>query len=172
MNQNTTPRLWITLAAIVVFLIFLYFYQPFESYLLQQIPNIRFANVIFWFASLVGIVGYVVAHWQSFRRHIFENGSGLTTEVLIFDSLQIAILIAVIFAAGATLQAVVKLGEHLVQRSGIIDGDFGMKLLAVILLVILVILFVLLHHMVRAFRHGWVGRRSPPGISHLQPPGR
>ncbi|MGI9452571.1 MAG: hypothetical protein ACR2QH_18300, partial [Geminicoccaceae bacterium] len=94
MIQDTTPRLWITLVAIVILLIFLYFYQPFESYLLQQIPNIRFANVIFWFASLVGIVSYGVAHWQSFRRHIFQNGSSGGTEALIVDSLQSAILIA------------------------------------------------------------------------------
>jgi uncharacterized membrane protein len=171
MTQETTPRFWITLITVAVLLIFLYFYQPFERYLIEQIPLIRFANVIFWFASLVGIIGYVVAHWQSFRRHIFENGS-LGAEALIFDSLQIAILVAVIFAAGATLQAVVKLGEHLVQGGGIIDGDFGMKLLAVILLVILAILFVLLHHVVRMFRHGMAERRPLSGISRSQPPGR
>ena len=55
--------------ALVIVLIFLYFYPPFEAYLAAAIPEIRFTNVIFWFASLVGIIAYVVSHWSSFRRY-------------------------------------------------------------------------------------------------------
>ncbi len=86
-------------------------------------------------------------------------------ETLLFDSLQVSILVAVIFCAGGTLQAVAMLGEHLVGRGAIVGGEFGEKLLAIILMVILAILFYLLHHVVRAFRDGWTTRRAPPRSS-------
>ncbi len=159
------PRFWIVLVGVVIVLIFLYFYQPFEAYLSESIPRIHFYNVIFWFAALVAVVGYAVAHWQSFRLNILRGVSELDVEGLVFDTLQIAILTAVIFAAGATLQAVEMLGEHLINRGPIIDPVFGEKLLAIVLLVILAILFTLLHHLVRAFRVGWHPRRPPPRAS-------
>ena len=152
-------RFWIGVIAVIILLIFLYFYQPFESYLTAHIPQIHFSNVVFWFASLVGVVGYVIAQWQSFRARIFRHVSELNVDNLLFDTLQASILIAVIFAAGATLQAVEALGEHLVNRQPIIDPSFGGKLLAIILLVILALLFCLLHYMVRAFRDGWTSQR-------------
>lgn len=159
------PRFWVGLIALIILLIFLYFYKPFETYLVANIPGIHFSNVLFWFASLVGVVGYVVAHWQSFRNEIFRRVSELSVENLVFDSLQATILIAVIFFAGATLQAVEILGAHLVNRGAIIDPVFGRQLLAIVLLVIMAILFFLLHHVVRAFRYGWAGRRQPPGMA-------
>ena len=51
------------------------------------------------------------------------------------------------------------------SRGQIIDGAFGEKILAIILLVILAILFYLLHHAVRGFRVGWQPRRPPPRVS-------
>lgn len=156
------PRFWIILVGIVILLIFLYFYQPFEKYLSESIPRIHFNNVIFWFASLVGVIGYAIAHWQSFRKNMVRAATSLDVEGLVFDTLQIAILTAVIFTAGATLQAVEMLGEHLLDRGPIIDPVFGEKLLAIILLVILAIAFYLLHHLVRGFRVGWQPRRPPP----------
>jgi len=155
-------RFWIGLVAVIILLVFLYFYRPFEAYLIVNIPRIHFSNIVFWFASLVGIVTFVVAHWQSFRTSIFANVRELDVDALVFDTLQAAILVAVIFCAGATLQAVEMLGEHLVARGTIIDRAFGEKLLAIILLVFLAILFFLLHHVVRAFRFGWTPRRAPP----------
>ena len=159
------PRFWIVLVGIVILLIFLYFYRPFESFVSESIPRVHFSNVIFWFASLVGVIGYAIAHWQSFRRNIFRGLGELDAEGLVFDTLQVAILIAVIFAAGATLQAVAMLGEHLINRGAIIGPVFGAKLLAIIVLVILAILFYLLHHVVRSFRVGWQPRRPPPRAS-------
>ena len=156
------PRYWIVLVGIIILLIFLYFYQPFESYLAESIPNIHFYNIVFWFASLVGVIGYAIAHWQSFRRNIHQGVAELDVSGLVFDTLQIAILIAVIFCAGATLQAVEMLGEHLMNRGSIVGPVFGEKLLAIILLVILAVIFYLLHHVVRSFRVGWRPRRPPP----------
>ena len=157
------PRSWMTLIAIVILLIFLYFYRPFESYLVAQIPQIHFYNVVFWFVSLVGIIAYVVAHWETYRNEIFHAENEIKVENLVFDTLQAAILVAVIFFAGATLQAVEMLGEHLINRGPIIDPGFGRRLLSIIVLVILAILFYLLHRLVRAFRTGWSPRRPHPG---------
>ena len=159
------PKFWIGLIALIIFLIFLYFYKPFETYLVARIPGIHFSNVVFWFASMVGIVGYVIAHWQNFRSHFGRAGGALNVEALLFDNLQVSILVAVIFCAGGTLQSVAMLGEHLVGRGAIVGGEFGEKLLAIVLLVILAILFYLLHHLVRAFRDGWTTRRAPPHTS-------
>ena len=155
-------RLWIILAGLIILLIFLYFYQPFEEYVSQGIRHIRSDNVIFWFASLVGLIGYAAAHWQTFRRNVWRSVTDLDVETLVFETLQVAILIAVILCAGATLQAVVMLSEHLITGGTIIGSAFGDRLLSIILLVILAIVFYLLHQVVRAFRHGWQHRRQPP----------
>lgn len=156
------PRLWILGVGLIILLIFLYFYQPFEEYVAKGIRHVRSDNVIFWFASAVGVIGYFIAHWQTFRRNVWRRVSDLDVETLVFETLQVAILIAVILCAGATLQAVVMLSEHLIGGGAIIDSGFGDRLLSIILLVMLAILFYLLHHVVRAFRHGWQYRRQPP----------
>lgn len=155
-------RFWITIIAIVIALVFLYFYQPFETYVSKSITDTRASNIIFWFASLVAVVGYVLAHWQSFRQHFFRDVASLEVEQLTFDTLQIAILFAVILAAGATLQAIEMLAAHLIAGGAILGPVFGGKLLAIILLVILAIAFYLLHRVVRAFRIGRRPGRTPP----------
>ncbi len=164
MADDTTKQqqFWIGIVAVIILLIFLYFYRPFETYLLAQIPLIHFSNVIFWFVSLVGIVAYAFAHWQSFRSEIFRNVTELNVDTLVFDTLQAAILVAVIFCAGATLQAIEVLSEYFVNRGPIMNAAFGEKLLAIFLLVILAILFYLLHYAVRALRTGWRPRSAPP----------
>lgn len=158
-------RFWFALIAIIIFLIFLYFYAPFEALLVGSIPNIHFDNVVFWVASVVGILAYIVAHWQSFRRNIFRHVSELNAEDLVFDALQSAILVAVILFAGATLQAVANLAVHLMERGKIIDPVFGKNLLAIVLLVIFVVLFFLLHYLVRAFRNGGQKRSRLPRVT-------
>jgi cation transport ATPase len=166
MADETTKQqqFWIGVVAIVILLIFLYFYRPFETYLVAHIPLIHFTNVVFWFASLVGIVAYAFAHWQSFRSEIFRNVSELNVDVLVFDTLQAAILATVIFCAGATLQAIEVLSEYFVNRGPIFDAAFGEKLLAIFLLVILSVIFYLLHYAVRALRTGWRPRSAPPRV--------
>ena len=164
MADDTTKRqqFWIGVIAVIILLIFLYFYRPFETYLVAHIPFIHFSNVVFWFASLVGIVAYGFAHWQSFRSEIFRSGAELNVDTLLFDTLQAAILVAVIFCAGATLQAIEVLSEYFVNRGPIVDAAFGEKLLAIFLLVIFALLFSLLHYAVRSLRTGWRPRAVPP----------
>ncbi len=112
---------------------------------------------------MVGVICYVFAHWQSFRKNLLGSG-GLDGQNLVFETLQIAIMTAVIFCAGATLQAIEMLGEHLMNNGPIVGEVFGEKLLAIVLLVLLAIVFYLLHHVVRAFRVGWQPRRPHPGM--------
>lgn len=164
MADDTTKQqqFWIGIVAVIILLIFLYFYRPFETYLLAHMPFIHFGNVVFWFACVVGIVSYALAHWQSFRAEIFRDATELNVDTLVFDTLQAAVLVAVIFCAGATLQAIEVLSEYFVNRGPIFDAAFGQKLLAIFLLVILAVLFYLLHYVVRALRTGWRPRSAPP----------
>ena len=167
MSDQTTvsqrPRFWIVVIAIIIGLIFLYFYAPFEKFLVEAIPHTRFTNVIFWFASTVGIITYVVAHWSSFRQKLSAQVTSLDVGGLVFDTLQTSILIAVIFLAGATLQAVAILALHLMSTEPIVGSGLGSTLIAIVLLLVLTLLFYLLHHLVRAFRDGWTTtRRQPP----------
>jgi hypothetical protein len=164
MAEETTrqQQFWIAIIAIIILLVFLYFYRPFETYLVAHIPFIHFSNVIFWFTSLVGIIAYAVAHWQSFRNEIFGNVSELNVDTLVFDTLQAAILAVVIFCAGATLQAIEVLSEYFVYRGPIFAAVFGERLLAIFLLVVLALIFYLLHYVVRALRTGWRPRRAAP----------
>ena len=156
------PRAWIGLIALITLLIFLYFFAPFESYVIENVPKARFHNVLFWFSAVVAVIGFGLAHWQSFRRHIFQSSAGIPAVELVFDTLQISILTAVILCAGATLQAVEMLSEQLLF-TGVAEGQsFGERILTILLLIILAILFYLLHLVVRAFRLGWQPRRPPP----------
>ena len=161
--ERRGPRFWIILLAIVVALIFLYFYRPFQDYVAAAIPNVHFSNILFWFASLVGVVAYAVAHWQSFRQNMFRAVTELDVEGLVYDTLQITVLTGVIFAAGATLQSVEMLSEHLMSGGPVLNAGFGRRLASIVMLVILIILFYLLHQLIRAFRRGWRPRR--PGAS-------
>lgn len=162
MTYPQRPRFWMALIAIAIALIFLYFYAPFETFVKDAIPNIHFTNVIFWFASVVGVIAYTVSHWSSFRQNLSSRATSLDVTALVFNTLQISILIAVIFLAGATLQAVAMLALHLTGDGPILSSGLSDNLLAIILLVILALLFYLLHYLVRAFRDGWTTRRSPP----------
>lgn len=161
-GNSPRARFWITVAALVILLIFLYFYKPFENYLTAHIPEIHFSNVVFWFSALTGVVGYVLAHWQSFARQLFRPVNDLQVEDLLFESVQAAIMVAVIFAAGAMLQSVVILGQFLVSTDPAPDGAMSERLLSIVILLIFSILLILLHAVVRAFRGGWADRRRPP----------
>ena len=80
MDQQTTaatrPRAWIVIVGIIILLIFLYFYQPFENYLIDGIQNIHAYNIIFWFTSLVGIVGYAFDLHPSSEGRLLDGWVG------------------------------------------------------------------------------------------------
>jgi hypothetical protein len=158
-------RYWIVLVGIVIALIFLYFYKPFENLVGDGVRGLQSSTIIFWFAALVGVAAYVVSHWQSFRRNLFHRTSDLDAEELVYDTLQIAILVAVILCAGGILQIIGMLGEHLINREAIVGPAFGRKLLAIVFLMIMAVGFFLLHRMVRAIRIGWRPGKAPPRSS-------
>ena len=155
-------KFWFSIIAIIIFLIFIYFYQPFEKFLVSSIPAIHFENVIFWFASVIGIIGYGVSHWQSFKKNILSNVSDFDVGRLVFDTLQTAIFVAVIFCTGAIVQAVAILAMQLTGQSSTPAGSMSENLIAIFLLVLFALFFYLLHHVVRAFRDGRQNRRRHP----------
>ena len=161
-------KFWLSIIAIIIFLVFIYFYQPFEKFLVDSIPEIHFDNVIFWFASVVGIIGYAVAHWQSFKKNIIANVSDFDVGRLVFDTLQTSIFVAVILCAGAIVQAVAILAVQLTSTTFSSGDGIGRNLIAIVLLVIFALLFYLLHHVVRAFRDGRQLRRKYPGSTSPQ----
>ncbi len=160
---------WIKIVALVILLIFLYFFQPFEQYIIENVPRVRFHRVIFWFAALVGVIGFALSHWQSFRRHILHSSGRIKVEELAFDTLQISLLTSVIISAGATLQAVEMLAEFLLFQEMEVEQTLGERILTILFFIILTIGFYLLHMVVRAFRKGWQPRRPPPRSPSIGP---
>lgn len=162
-NRWQRPGSWIGLGIFAVLVLFLLFYQPVEQYLMERIPQIHFSNILFWFASVVAIISFAISHRQSFKKNIFDQFSEISAQELVFDTLQIAILAAVILCAGATIQAVEMLSEHLMNDGQLITAVFGSRLLSVFVLMLMAILFYLLHRVVRAYRVGWRRGWTPPG---------
>ena len=154
------PRFWVFFIALIIFLIFLYYFKPFSDYIIANLKNARFHNVIFWFSALVAVLAFAMSHWQSFKRHILRGGGEVNVEALVFDTLQISIMTVVILCAGAILQSVELLSEDLLLRE-VAVGQFGGRILTIVLLIVLAVLFYLLHLVVRAFRIGWKPSRPP-----------
>ena len=158
------PRFWVFFIALIIFLIFLYYFKPFADYITANLKNARFHNVIFWFSALVAVLAFAMSHWQSFKRHILRGGGEVNVEALVFDTLQISIMTVVILCAGAILQSVELLSEDLLLRE-VAVGQFGGRILTIVLLIILAVLFYLLHLVVRAFRIGWKPSRPPRRVA-------
>ena len=119
-----------------------------------QFSRHRYLAWAYWLAVVgVGVFGTMAAD----VLHV-----GLHVPYIASSALYAAILVAVIFCAGATLQAIEVLSEYFLNRGPIFDVAFGGKLLAIVLLVILAVIFYLLHYVVRALRTGWRPRAAPP----------
>ncbi|NKW71526.1 hypothetical protein HGD85_00725 [Rhodobacteraceae bacterium R_SAG10] len=161
-ETRLTQRFWFWLIALIIFLIFLYYYEPFETYLTENIQNIHFSNILFWIASLVAVLALVVSHWQSFRQHIIQSTTELNVSGLVFDTLQIGVLVAIILCAGAILQSIEMLAESMISREPTMGGGIGRRFVSIVILVLLTVVFYLLHYLVRSFRDGWPARRPPP----------
>ena len=155
------PRFWVYFIALIIFLIFLYYFKPFADYISANLKNARFHNVIFWFSALVAVIAFAMSHWQSFKRHILRGGGEVNVEALVFDTLQISIMTVVILCAGAILQSVELLSEHLLLQEVAVPQTFGGRILTIVLLIILAFVFYLLHLVVRGFRIGWKPSKPP-----------
>ena len=164
MADDTTKQqqFWIWIVAVAILLIFLYFYRPFETYLVAHIPFIHFNNVVFWFASLVGIARLRVRALAVVSQRDFPQRHGTQCRHPGVRHPAGGHSGGGHFLAGATLQAIEVLSEYFLNRGPIFDVAFGGKLLAIVLLVILAVIFYLLHYVVRALRTGWRPRAAPP----------
>ena len=133
----------------IVVLIFLYFYQPFEDLFVLILNGLSYENSIFWAVVIVGITGFCGYHWRAYRSHIVEQRS---VEGMVLTSLRGSTFIAILFSAGATLQAVQILCVYLLQPGYTLDGAFGTRLAAIIALVILTGVFCVIFWLLKVMR--------------------
>ena len=49
---------------LILVLIFLYFFQPFEDLFTLVLNGVSYSNAIFWVALIVGIIGFCTFHWH------------------------------------------------------------------------------------------------------------
>jgi hypothetical protein len=133
----------------IVVLIFLYFYQPFEDLFNLIVNGLSYENAIFWAVVIVGIAGFCGYHWRAYRSHIVEQRS---VEGMVLTSLRGSTFIAILFSAGATLQAVQILCVYLLQPGYTLDGAFGTRLAAIIALVVLTGVFCVIFWLLKVMR--------------------
>ena len=133
----------------IVVLIFLYFYQPFENLFVLILNGLSYENAIFWAVVIVGIAGFCGYHWRAYRSHIVEQRS---VEGMVLTSLRGSTFIAILFSAGATLQAVQILCVYLLQPGYTLDGAFGTRLAAIIALVVLTGVFCVIFWLLKVMR--------------------
>jgi hypothetical protein len=133
----------------IVVLIFLYFYPPFEDLFNLILNGLSYENSIFWAVVIVGIAGFCGYHWRAYHSHIVQQRS---VEGMVLTSLRGSTFIAILFSAGAALQAVLILCVYLLRPGYTLDGAFGSRLAAVIALVILTGVFCVIFWLLKVMR--------------------
>jgi len=133
----------------IIVLLFLYFYKPFEDLFRLVVYGIRFENVIFWVALITGIVGFCAYHWRAYRLHVVQQQS---MESIVQSSLRGSAFVAVLLAAGATLQSVQSLCVGLLRAGYGAGSGFAGNLGAVVALVILTGVFCIIFWLLRIAR--------------------
>lgn len=134
---------------LIIVLVFIYYYQPFEDLFVLVINGINFSNAIFWAALVVAIVGFCTYHWHAYRVHIVEQQS---VESMVMSSLSGSVLIAIILSGGATLQALQILCVNLLDTGSGLDGTFAGRLGAMLALVVLTGLFCIIFWLLKVVR--------------------
>ena len=134
---------------LIVVLIFLYFYEPFEVLFTAVINGISFSNIIFWVSAITGIVGFCAYHWHAYRVHIVEEHN---VESMVLSSVRGSTFTAIVLSGGATLQAVQILSVYTIDGGFSLTAEFGERFLAVIALTILTGVFYLLFWLLRFIR--------------------
>jgi hypothetical protein len=134
---------------LIVVLIFLYFYQPFEDLFFLIVYGVRFENVIFWVALVIGIIGFCAYHWRAYRVHIVEQQR---VDSMVLTSLRGSAFIAILLSAGAALQAVLTLCVTLLREGYALESGFGKQLAAIVALVILTGAFCIIFWLLKIVR--------------------
>ncbi len=135
----------------IVVLIFLYFYDPFETLFTNVINGISYENAIFWAVVIIAIIGFCAYHWRAYRLHIVEQRS---IERMVLASLRGSTFTAILLSAGATLQAVQIMCVYLLSGDYSLGGEFGGRLAAIVALVVLTGIFCIIFWLLRLIRPG------------------
>lgn len=135
----------------IVVLIFLYFYDPFETLFTNVINGVRYDNAIFWAVVIIAIIGFCAYHWRAYRLHIVEQRS---IERMVLASLRGSTFTAILLSAGATLQAVQIMCVYLLSGNYTLGAEFGGRLAAIVALVVLTGIFCIIFWLLRLIRPG------------------
>lgn len=133
----------------LIVLILLYFSAPFEALFNIVVNGLSYANVIFWAAVVVGIVGFCGYHWRAYRVHVARQRQ---VESMVLSSLRGSTFTAILLSGGATLQALQILCVYLLSEGHLVDGEFGKRLGAVVALVVLTALFCVIFWLLKIIR--------------------
>jgi hypothetical protein len=135
--------------AFIVVLIFLYFYKPFEDFFNLVINGLGYDNAMFWIVLVTAIIGFCGYHWRAYRLYIVQRRS---VDGMVLASLRGSAFVAVLFCAGAAVQALQILCAYLLQSGYTLGPEFGSRLGAVVALVILTVIFCLIYWLLKVVR--------------------
>ena len=134
---------------LILVLIFLYFFQPFEDLFTLVLNGVSYNNAIFWVALIIGIIGFCTFHWHAYKVHIFQQGS---VESMVLTSLRGSTFTAILLSGGATLQSVQNLWVFLLQNSYGFDSNFGKRIAAIMALVVITGVFCVIFWLLKLMR--------------------
>ena len=134
---------------LILVLIFLYFFQPFEDLFTLVLNGVSYSNAIFWVALIIGIIGFCTFHWHAYKVHIVQQRS---VESMVLTSLRGSTFTAILLSGGATLQAVQNLCVFLLQNGYVFDSNFGKRIAATIALVTITGIFCFIFWLLKLIR--------------------
>ena len=134
---------------LILVLIFLYFFQPFEDLFTLVLTGVSYSNAIFWVALIIGIIGFCSFHWHAYKVHIVQQRS---VESMVLTSLRGSTFIVILLSGGATLQAVQNLCVYLLQNGYGFDSNFGKRIAATIALVTITGIFCVIFWLLKLIR--------------------
>ena len=134
---------------LIVVLIFLYFFQPFEDLFTLVLNGVSYSNAIFWVALIIGIIGFCTFHWHAYKVHIVQQRS---VESMVLTSLRGSTFTAILLSGGAALQTVQNLCVFLLQNGYGFDSNFGKRIEATIALVIITGIFCVIFWLLKLIR--------------------
>ena len=134
---------------LILVLIFLYFFQPFEDLFTLVLTGVSYSNAIFWVALIIGIIGFCTFHWHAYKVHIVQQRS---VESMVLTSLRGSTFIVILLSGGATLQAVQNLCVYLLQNGYAFDSIFGKRIAATIALVTITGIFCVIFWLLKLIR--------------------
>ena len=134
---------------LILVLVFLYYFQPFEDLFTLVLNGISYSNAIFWVALIIGIIGFCTFHWHAYKVHIVQQRS---VESMVLTSLRGSTFTAILLSGRATLQAVQNLCVFLLQNGYGFDSNFGKRIAATIALVIITGIFCVIFWLLKLIR--------------------